>query len=112
MKESEAGAISITEFQQRLTDLALAQAQLQMAKKNLEDTVLRSPTNGTIAYRRINAGESVLADRESFQLIEDDRMLLVVHVPESQVRELENRMREVLRFQRGGVDVNPLQAII
>ena len=104
LRSTEAGAISITEFQQRLTNLALATAQRDMAVKNFEDTVLKSPVDGTIAWRRVNEGESVRADRESFQVIEDDPMLLVVHVPESQVRELEVRLREVRAAQGRGDD--------
>ena len=99
LRDKEAGAISITEFQKRLTDLALSTAQRDMAVKNFEDTVLKSPVDGKIAWRRVNEGESVHAERESFQVIEDDPMLLVVHVPESRVRELEVRLREVRAAQ-------------
>ncbi|MEM9353130.1 MAG: efflux RND transporter periplasmic adaptor subunit [Planctomycetota bacterium] len=92
-------AVSETQVQQFITDLALAKAQHEVAIKNLDDATLEAPVAAAISRRMIKTGESVNAHQMVFELVENDRVLLVVDVPESQVRELENRDRE-LREQR------------
>lgn len=96
----ERNAITETEFQEQLTELALARAQHEMALKNLEDAVLVSPVDATIARRYVNVGESVQPNAMEFELVEDHDMLLVVDVPESQVYELQSRMRTVTENQQ------------
>lgn len=88
-------AVSETALQTAVTDLALAQAQFDSATKSLEDATLRSPVAATISRRLVNAGESVAPNQVIFELIENDDVLLVVSVPESRVRELQLREREV-----------------
>jgi len=88
-------ALTDSELQGYATKMALARAQLEVAMKNLEDATLISPVRATISRRFINPGESVGANQQAFELVENEEVLLVVEVPESQVRELENRLREV-----------------
>ncbi|MEO2048905.1 MAG: efflux RND transporter periplasmic adaptor subunit [Pirellulales bacterium] len=88
-------ALSDSELQSRATELTLAHARLEVAIKNLEDATLTSPVNATISRRLINPGESIGANQMAFELVENEDVLLIVEVPESQVRELENRNREV-----------------
>jgi RND family efflux transporter MFP subunit len=95
IRERNPGAISETEFQAQLTQLALARAQQEMALKNLDDTTLVAPVDSTIARRYVNVGESVQAHQMAFELLEDSTMLLVVDVPESEVYDLESRLRVV-----------------
>lgn len=84
-----------SEYQASLANHAAAKAQNEVAIKNLEDTTLRSPVAGTINRRMIEPGESVTANEAVFEIVENDRLLLVVDVPESRVRELEERSRQV-----------------
>lgn len=93
--EQGRGAITEAEYQDTLTRQAVAKAQLEVATKNLEDTVLVSPVDGAISRRMVEAGESVAAHNAVFEVVENDDLLLVVDVPESRVRELEARMRQV-----------------
>ena len=88
-------ALSESELQRLITDAALAQAQLDVAEKNLEDATLRAPVDATVSKRMIKSGESVSAHQIVFELVQNDKVLLVVDVPESQIRELETRMRVV-----------------
>ncbi|MCG8449673.1 MAG: efflux RND transporter periplasmic adaptor subunit [Pirellulales bacterium] len=94
-------ALTESELQRLVTDLALAKAQYEVALKNLDDTTLRSPVDATISKRIIKSGESVGANQIVFELVEINDVLLVVDVPESHIRELEERMRvvEQNRFQ-------------
>ena len=95
VRDSNPSALSESELQALVTDLALARAQLEVATKNLDDATLKSPVNATVSKRMVKAGESVGAHQIVFALVENDDVLLVVDVPESQIRELEHRMREV-----------------
>ncbi|MBX3433509.1 MAG: efflux RND transporter periplasmic adaptor subunit [Pirellulales bacterium] len=94
------GAVSETVLQTAVTDRTLAEAQLEMATKNLEDATLRSPVAATISRRLINPGESVSPNQIVFELLQNEEMLLVVSVPESRVRELQQRQLAVERNRR------------
>ncbi|MEM1304330.1 MAG: efflux RND transporter periplasmic adaptor subunit [Planctomycetota bacterium] len=100
-------AITDAEYQQTLTNVALRKAQLEVATKNLEDSILVSPVDGSISRRMVEAGESVIAHATVFDVVQTDDVLLVVNVPESRVRELQARQRQVARAKaelaRGGV---------
>lgn len=100
IRQSNPSAISESELQRLVTEQALAQAKLEVAAKSFEDTTLRAPVDATISRRLVNAGESINAYQLAFELIENDNVLLVVNVPESQVRELEARMRAVDQNRR------------
>ena len=100
-------ALSDSELQSRATELAPARARLEVAIKNLEDATLTSPVNATISRRLINPGESVGANQTAFELVENQDVLLIVEVPESQVRELENRMREVRALREAAKNNSP-----
>lgn len=98
--ENGRGAITEAEFTQTLTEHAVAKAQQEIAIKNLEDTVLRSPISGVINRRMVEAGESVTAHQTVFEIVQNDPLLLVVDVPESRVRELQTRMTQVRNAQQ------------
>ncbi|TWT67592.1 Toluene efflux pump periplasmic linker protein TtgA precursor [Posidoniimonas polymericola] len=109
--EQGRGALTEAEYQDTLTRQAVAKAQLEVATKNLEDSVLVSPVNGTISRRMIEAGESVAAHSTVFEVVENDNLLLVVDVPESRVRELEARMREVRQASSDNRTTDPEEKV-
>lgn len=100
LQELNPRAITETEVQEQLTELAMARAQQEIAFKNLEDAVLTSPVDSVISQRKVNLGESVQANQTAFQLVENDHMLLVVDVPESQIYDLQSRARKVAQNDR------------
>lgn len=99
VEERDIGAISDADVQQCLTAQAVAAAEHAMAVKNLDDAVLVAPVDAMISRRLINVGESVAPHTPAFELVELDRVLLVLGVPESNIAELQARMREVQRNQ-------------
>ncbi len=106
-RELRSGAyetITKAEFQGFLTAHSLAQAALAIATKNLEDAELKSPVNATISRRMAEPGEVVPANQTVFDLVQNDDMLLVVDVPESQIRELQSRMRAVRSAEQTGTN--------
>lgn len=100
LRERGGQAITDAEYQEFLTARALAKAQLEVAKKNLEDTVITSPVAGTISKRMVEPGESVNPNATVFEIVENDKLILVVEVPESKVRELQMRERAVRSFRQ------------
>lgn len=102
VRNSNRSALSESELQRRVTEESLARAQFEIAAKNFEDATLRSPADVTISRRIVNAGESVNAHQIVYELVENGDVLLVLHVPESEVRDLEARMRWV--EQRAATD--------
>lgn len=104
--------ITETEFQRRVTDLAVAQAQFTTAEKNLEDATLVSPCDGRVSKRLVNAGESITMHSPAFEIVEVDRLLLVVGVPESRVRELESRDRELQIGKKNGHPTEAFRAYV
>ncbi len=93
MRRGPNPAISETDYQTRVTELAVAEAKAITAQKNLEDATLKSPCDGIISLRMINAGESIAMHAPVFEIVQVDRVLLVAGVPESRVQELERRRR-------------------
>ena len=101
VRERSPTAISEADYQNDVTTLAQAKAAQEIANKSLEDSTLVSPVSGSIVRRMIEAGESVNPHEHVFEVVENDRLRLVVNVPEARVRELELRRREVLAIRRG-----------
>lgn len=94
-RKTNRSAVTDSELQQWVTDLALARAQQEIAVKNLDDATLRAPVDATISKRMIKSGESVNPNQIVFELVENKDVLLVVDVPETKIREIEERMRQV-----------------
>ena len=63
------------------------------AQKNLADATLLAPCDGIISQRLVNAGESIAMHQPAMEIVQVDRVLLIVGVPESRVQELDNRRR-------------------
>jgi RND family efflux transporter MFP subunit len=95
IRETNLSAVTESEMQTLVTDLAMAQAQHDVSVKNLEDATLTAPVNATVSKRLVKPGESVSNNQLVFELVENNQVLLVVDVPESHIRELEQRNRTV-----------------
>ncbi|NOZ41269.1 MAG: efflux RND transporter periplasmic adaptor subunit [Planctomycetes bacterium] len=107
VRQTNRSAVSDSELQKFVTDLALARAQHEVAVKNLDDATLRSPVDATISKRMVKSGESVSPNQIAFELVVNKDVLLVVDVPETRIRELEERMRAVAI---AAADSNPKEA--
>lgn len=113
LRNRRSQVITETEFQRRVTELAIAEAQFATAEKNLEDATLISPCDGRISKRMVNEGESITMHQPVFEIVEVDRLLLVVGVPESRVRELENRRKQINQRASDGATVDePFRAYV
>lgn len=88
LKGRSVGAMSEAEYQKNVTNLQLAQTAEQLVTERLRDSTLKAPVAGVISKRYANVGETVNAHQKIFEIVEVDRMLLVVGVPESRVGEI------------------------
>jgi len=84
------GQRAITEeaYESMVTQLETAKVAVDLAEKRLKDTVLTAPADGVLSQRMTNVGESVAANATVFELIENDRLLMQVGVPESRISEV------------------------
>lgn len=109
----EKGLISETEYLPLQTNVKIqqaalksARASLQRAKKNLEYAVIRSPINGRVITKNVEAGQTVAANFATptlFEIAEDlTHMEILVSVDESDigmVKEGQNVRFEVLAYE-------------
>lgn len=95
IRERTPGAVTESDYLAEVNRQAQARSAQQMAEKRLEDALLVSPIAGVIAKRMVEAGESVNPNETVFEIVENDRLRLIVNVPEARVRELELRRRDV-----------------
>ncbi|TWT48731.1 efflux RND transporter periplasmic adaptor subunit [Botrimarina hoheduenensis] len=95
LRQLSPGALAESDYQNDLTQATLTRAAREIALKNLEDATLYSPVTGSISRRMVESGESVNAHATIFEVVENDRLRLVLNVPEARVRELEVRRRKV-----------------
>ncbi|MBI4701126.1 MAG: efflux RND transporter periplasmic adaptor subunit [Deltaproteobacteria bacterium] len=62
--------------------LELARSSLELARKKLADTAVRSPLDGTVSRRLVNAGELVRTGTPAFQVVRASPLKLRAEVPE------------------------------
>lgn len=67
------------------TGLRQARLALSMAKKSLEDTILRAPQDGVVARRLVEPGGTALPGSPAFVLVQSRTMLATAPLPEREV---------------------------
>lgn len=92
--------VTKTEAQTAEADLKMAEASLNRAKTNLEYTVIRSPIDGTIIERTVDAGQTIAASFQApklFIIAEDlTRMQIEANVDESDIGQI--KKNQTVRF--------------
>ena len=99
LKERDPSAISDSEFHRRSADVAVTQAQMNLASKVLEDSTLVALRRGVISHRYLHPGEVVNANEPVFEVVEVEQVLLVVGVPESRIRQLDIHRQQPLESE-------------
>lgn len=86
LAELEAGARSEVIARSR-AELARAEAQMLLAREQLNNTTLVAPVNGTIARRNAKVGDTTTSFSQTplFEIIEGGRLELQVKVPETEL---------------------------
>jgi RND family efflux transporter MFP subunit len=60
----------------------MAMSKFRIAKKNLDDTILRAPFDGMIGAKYINENQNVRAKQKIFQLQNDSEIEIAINIPE------------------------------
>ena len=92
---AEKRAIADADFQKLVTnttageaEVASAVARRDMAKKSLEDAIIRAPFPGVVAERMVEPGEYVRPDSPVARIVDLSTLRLILNVPETQVGQL------------------------
>jgi membrane fusion protein (multidrug efflux system) len=80
--------ISTDAFDSVKYDLAVLKASYDIAKLNLDRTVIRSPIDGVVAKRLIKTGNTLTPNQAVFVVTNFDPLLAVLYVPENALARL------------------------
>lgn len=87
-KALETNAVAEQELTDATAAVDAAQAMVDIAKKQLDDCVLRAPFSGTVVARYLENFENVLAKQRVMRLLDISQIEMVVDVPESMIPEV------------------------
>lgn len=93
------GFISATAFESSVSKLKAAQAAVTVAKKSLHDTSIRSPINGQVAERAVQAGEKISVDQKLFTIIDPKRLEIEAHIPNEHIHEIKVGQDVLLKIE-------------
>jgi RND family efflux transporter MFP subunit len=75
-----------------------AVSRLQLAERDLERTILRSPFSGVVAQRHVDAFQQVTRGQKVFDVFIEGAMEVAISVPESEIEYVYLGLPSVLRF--------------
>lgn len=79
------GSLPEIKYVEVQTQLAQAQANERIARKNITDCVLKAPFNGYISKRMVDVGNNVAPGIGCFTLVKIDRVKVKISIPEKEV---------------------------
>ena len=85
-------------FESSKSAVNVAQAQVDIANKNLQDSTLLAPYNGIITKRLIEPSQQIAAGQGAFEIEGNHGLEVNVMVPETLIRELEKDTIIPIRF--------------
>lgn len=115
LRQKNPRALSDADWKKTQTNLRIAQAQVKVIAERLKEGKLVAPVAGVISKRHKSVGESVQVHQPVFEIVQVDRVLLVVGVPESQIRpilERQNKLRMQARLSPGSDDEASIKAYV
>ena len=78
----------IANLQAELNALKKAQAQLEVAKKNLADCKLVAPVSGIVGKKQVGAGETALPSQAVVSILNINKVKVKVAIPEAEISEI------------------------
>ncbi len=97
----ERGVAARIELEAREAAVAAARAELETIELDIDNTRIRSPVAGVLNERIAERGHYVGMGERVAEIVDNDPLLGVVHVPQHQVRRVERGQRAHLRFLDG-----------
>jgi len=90
---------ALEEIRNREGMLAQRQSELELARQQLEDTVLRSPLDGAVRERRVAVGEYLASGAPVVTVVRTDPLRLQLSVPERETSGLKAGLPVVVRVE-------------
>jgi membrane fusion protein, multidrug efflux system len=81
----ERNLVSAEVFENVKFELEVQKANLDLAKRNLDQTSIRAPISGVIGARFIKTGNRIALNQAAFDVIQMNPLLAVLHVPEHEI---------------------------
>ena len=105
-KVHDGGFLSDKEYQTARLRVEQSRAALASATESLGKGTLKSPIAGTVVKRELRYGEAVSPGRPAFQIMDLDRLLIDVRVPERDLPQLKKgQTARIVSELQGGVEV-------
>ena len=84
----ENGSLPEVQWVEVQSKVAQAQAQLEVAKKNLADCKLVAPVSGIVGKRQVGAGETALPSQAVVSILNINKVKVKVAIPEAEISEI------------------------
>lgn len=84
----ESKAVSQQDVADAKTELEIAASNLAIAKKGLDDTVLRAPYDGIITFKDVDEAQQVFTGETLFKIDSGEGLEVSVYVPETLIKKL------------------------
>jgi RND family efflux transporter MFP subunit len=72
-------------FEASAASMRSAEAQVRLARKSMDDAVIRSPMSGIVSRKMVNVGDKVAVDSQMFTVVDLSRMEIEAPAPASEV---------------------------
>jgi len=89
----EKGSLADIKWVEMESKLKQAESQLQIARANLNDCILRAPDDGMIGHRNAQPGQSSVGVVAPFELVKIDRVHVKISVPENEISKMKKGMK-------------------
>lgn len=84
----ENGSLPEVQWVEVQSKVAQAQAQLEVAKKNLADCKLVAPVSGIVGKKQVGAGETALPSQAVVSILNINKVKVKVAIPEAEISEI------------------------
>ena len=84
----ENGSLPEVQWVEVQSKVAQAQAQLEVAKKNLADCKLVAPVSGIIGKKQVGAGETAMPSQAVVSILNINKVKVKVAIPEAEISEI------------------------
>lgn len=92
----ENGTLPEIQFVEAQTGLAQARAAFEIAKRNLEDCVLKADSHGLVGKRSINPGEGAAPGMAAITIVDIDKVEAVIAVHENEISSIKRGMEAAI----------------
>ncbi|TVQ15680.1 MAG: efflux RND transporter periplasmic adaptor subunit [Balneolaceae bacterium] len=101
----ERNLVSAEVFENVKFELEVQKANLDLAKRNLDQTSIRAPISGVVAARFIKAGNRIAPNQAAFDVIQMNPLLAVLHVPEHEIGKIRPGQRVSLNMDARSAEI-------